>query len=366
MQWVRVKAIALSFLGLLSSRAHADVEVDPCACSPNKPGFHRADALTGDWGGVRKDLFEHGIKITAAYAPEIFAAGLDAPNIDRVVSAGLASLAIDLELDTLIHDKLGSIRISGFGIHGKGLQLMDIYGVSNNVATEDVRLFEAYFDQSIGPFGIRAGLLSADQEFIIAEHSTVLLNATFGIVAVMPTNVGGPVYPQATPGVSARVESDVVTVRAALYDGDRVEEHGIPEQLGEHALVIGEVESHGFKLGAWHHTELGDGYYGIMSRQVARRLGAFTRISIADGQAIPLYIDCGIRFGPGGIWKTRKKDFISVGMAFAHSELGAQTAIEMTYQLLVKGWLTVQPDVQLSLKRDGTAGVIATRAVIAF
>ncbi len=348
----------------MTATSRADVELDPCACSPNKPGFHRAAALTGDWGGVRKDLFEDGIKITAAYAGEVFAApGLED---ERVVNAGLASLAIDVEMDTLVNDKLGSFRFSGFGIHGKGLQLMDIYGVSNNVATEDVRVFEAYYDQSIGPVGIRAGLLSADQEFIMAEHSTVLLNATFGIVAVMPSHVGGPVYPQATPGVSARFESDAVTVRGAIYDGDRVENHGIPEELGDHALVIGEVESHGFKLGAWHHTALGNGYYGIMSRQLARRLGAFTRVSVAAEQRIPFYVDCGFRFGPGGIWKKRKKDFISVGLAFAQSEIGAQTAIELSYQLLVRGWLTVQPDVQFSLRREGTAGVIATRAVVAF
>ncbi len=344
----------------VSSQARADTELDPCA---NKPGFHRASALTGDWGGVRKDLVEEGIKITAAYAGEVFSA----PELDedRLVAAGLASLAIDVELEHL-RDGLGTLHAAAFGIHGKGLQLRDIYGVSNNVADDDVRLSEAYYDQSIGPFGIRAGLLSADQEFLIAEHSTVLLNATFGIVAVMPSAVGGPVYPQATPGISARFESDEVTVRGAIYDGDRVEEHGIPEELGEHALVIGEVESHGVKLGAWHHTALGNGYYGIVSRQLARKVGAFTRVSVARDQMIPFYVDVGIRFGPGGIRKKRKRDFISVGMAFAQSDLGAQTAVELTYQLLVRGWLTVQPDLQLALTRDGTAGVIATRAVVAF
>lgn len=358
-----MKAIGLGVL-LAATTARADVELDPCACSPNKPGFHRASALTGDWGGVRERLFEHGLALTAAYAGEVFAA----PGLGegRVVDAGLASIAIDVELDSLVHDGLGAFHVSGFGIHGKGLQLMDIYGVSNNVATSGVRLFEAYYDQPLGPFGIRAGLLSADQEFVIAEHSTVLLNATFGIVAVMPSHVGGPVYPQATPGVSARIESDALTVRGAVYDGDRIESHGIPERLGEHALVIGELESHGFKLGAWHHTVLGTGYYAIMSRQFARRLGGFTRVSIADEQTIPFYVDCGFRFGPGGLWKRRNKDFLSVGLAFARSELGAQTAVEMTYQALIKGWLTIQPDVQLSLKRDGTDAVIATRAVVAF
>jgi len=31
----------------------------------------------------------------------------------------------------------------------------------------------------------------------------------------------------------------------------------------------------------------------------------------------------------------------------------------------VTGWLTVQPDLQLVLTREGTAGVVAARAVVA-
>ncbi len=364
-EWRWVKHAIASVLLFVAGSARADVAVDPCACSPNKPGFHRASALTGDWGGIRTDLFEDGIKFTAAYAAEVFAApGLAGQASDKIVNAGLASLAVDLELDKLLSDKLGSIHVSGFGIHGHGLQLMDIYGVSNNVAEDDVRLFEAYIDQPLGPAGFRVGLLSADQEFLIASHSSVLLNATFGIVAIMPYNVGGPVYPQATPGVSAHIDSGAVTFRAAIYDGDRIEDHGIPKKLGSDRMTISEIElASTFKLGAWHHTALGSGYYAIVDKQVAKRLGAFSRISIAPDQSIPFYMDAGIRIGPGP-W--RKKDFFSIGMAFAQSDLGAQTAFEMTYQFLVTGWLTVQPDLQVELKRDGTAGVIATRAVVAF
>jgi carbohydrate-selective porin OprB len=360
LEWDGLKAAVV--LIALAGTAAADATVDPCACSPNKPGFHRASVLTGDWGGIRKHLFDDGMKVTAAYAGEVFVAPALGKDRDRIVNAGLASLAIDFELDKLVDEHLGSIHISGFGIHGKGLELMDIYGVSNNVANDDVRLFEAYIDQPIGPAGVRAGLLSADQEYIIAAHATVLINATFGIVAILPYDVGGPVYPQATPGVSARVETDAVTVRGALYDGDRIDEHGIPTALGDSAFLIGEVElASTLKLGAWHHTTLGTGYYSVLDHQVAKRLGAFTRMAISPGRPIPFYIDAGVRVGPGPL---RKKDFFSIGLAFANSNLGVQTAVEMTYQIFVNGWLTVQPDVQLELKRDGNAGVIATRAVV--
>jgi carbohydrate-selective porin OprB len=264
----------------LASTASAQA-IDPCACSPNKPGFHRASALTGDWDGVRSDLFDDGIKIQGTYAGELFTD--PALDDDPVVVAGLGVLAIDLDLATLIHDGFGAFHIAGLGIHGGGLseRLMDIYGVSNNVATEDVRLFEAWIEQPIGPVTIRTGLVSADQEFILATHSTVLLNATFGIVAMLSSNVGSPVYPIATPGASIRLETDDVTVRAAAY-GDAHEEHGIPQELGDDALMLGEAELWGtVKVGGWHHTDKGNGYYAIVDRQLERYLGAFTRMSVA-------------------------------------------------------------------------------------
>jgi len=241
---------------------------------------------------------------------------------------------------------------------------MDVYGVSNNVALTDVRLFEAWIEQPLGPFTLRAGLLSADQEFVLASHSAVLLNATFGMVAMLSYNLGGPVYPVATPGASMRVETDAITVRAAVYDGDQANARGIPSALGDDALVIAELELvTTFKLGAWQHTDHGRGYYAIVDRQLERHLGTFSRVAVAPDEPIELYVDAGIRIGPGPL---RPRDYASVGLAFAGTEAGPQIAIEATYQLLVTGWLTIQPDVQILLLRDRTAAVLATRAVIAF
>lgn len=335
---------------LLASRvALADnVVVDPCACSPNKPHFHRASALTGDWGGLRQTLLEHGIHVQATYAPEVFTAA----EYDDVV-AGLAQLALDLDTPVAIH-------VSALGIHGHGLseQLMDIYGVSNNAADNDVRLFEAWAEYGVGPATLRAGLLSADQEFILAEHSTVLMSGTFGIIALMAANTGGPVYPVAAPAASLRIEADGLTLRAAIYDGEQANNHGIPTALGE-ALAISEVRiADLLQLGAWHHTVRGNGYYAIVDHALDRQVGAFARFSIAPDQPVSLYVDTGIRF-------RRKRDFASTGLAFSRTDQGPQTLVEATYQFLVRGWLTIQPDAQLVLQRDHTAAVLATRAVIA-
>lgn len=336
---------------------------DSCASSPNKRGFTREAALTGDWGGVRSGLAERGVTITASYAPELFAA----PELerDRAVVAGLGALALDVDLASLLGPMVGTVHIAGFAIHGRGLstQLMDLYGVSNNVAPADVRLFEAWLDRSFGPLAVRAGLLAADQQFTLARHSAVLINSTFGIPGIASYNVTGPVYPVASPGASATLTLGDLVARAAVYDGDRVNSHGVPTAIGTELLGFGELEYVGtFKLGGWHHSALGDGVYAVVDRQLDRYLGAFARLAASSGP-LDSYGDAGIRIGPGPL---RPRDFASLAIAFARTDAaGSQTIIETTYQYLAAGWLTLQPDAQLLFDRAGTHVIMAVRAVIA-
>ena len=259
-----MKALVL----LLALTATAPAEIDPCACSPNRPGFFRQDALTGLWGGKREAMRDAGFTALLTYAGELFTsanAGLD----KRTTIAGLGVLSLDADLSLLLSDHLGAAHLTGLGIHGDGLsdQLMDIYGVSNNVAPNDVRLFEAWIEQPVKMATIRAGLLAADQEFILAKHGTALLNATFGIISQLPVNVPGPVYPVATPGVSVRVTVPHALIRGAIYDGDQENSHGIPTGIGDDAFMIGEVELEDtLKLGGWHHTDHRNGIYAIADR----------------------------------------------------------------------------------------------------
>ncbi len=351
---------SLVVLLALATTAHADI--DPCACSPNRPGFFRQDALTGLWGGKREALRDAGFTALLTYAGELFTsanAGLE----KRTTIAGLGVLSLDADLSLLVSDHLGAAHLTGLGIHGDGLsdQLMDVYGVSNNVAPNDVRLFEAWIEQPVKMVTVRAGLLAADQEFILAKHGTALLNATFGIISQVPVNVPGPVYPVATPGVSVRAVLPHALIRGAIYDGDQQNSHGIPTGIGDDAFMIGEVELEDtLKIGGWHHTAHKNGIYAIADHQLDRYLGAFARAGYSRGEPVDVYIDAGIRIGPGPL---RERDFASLGLAFARTPAGPQTAIELTYQIQM-AWFTLQPDIQLLLLREHTAAVMAARVVI--
>ena len=352
----------------LAGIARADVVEDPCACSPNKPGFFRRGTLTGDWNDLRTSLKDDGVVPQAIYAGEVFSApgqGLD----HQVRAAGLMLVSLDLELEKLVRDGLGQAHVSLLGIHGHGLsaELMDVYGVSGNVAPQDLRLFEAWVEQPIGKLTLRAGLVSADQEFILARHSTALLNATFGIISQLSYNVlGVTVYPVATPGASARLELSGLTARLAVFDGDQHGDHGLPNALGPTSLAIGEVEvGELVKLGAWHHSERGNGYYAIVDHQLERYLAGFVRVGTSPRQPVTSYLDAGLRIGPGPF---REHDFIGAGVAFSRTagpNLGEQVVFEATYQAQF-GWLTIQPDAQLLLEPARTAGILATRVTIVF
>jgi hypothetical protein len=63
--------------------------------------------------------------------------------------------------------------------------------------------------------------------------------------------------------------------------------------------------------------------------------------------------------------RSRAGDFISVGLAYAHTVDGMQTVIESTYAAQIR-WLTLLPDLQLIMLRERSVAVLAIRMTAAF
>jgi hypothetical protein len=326
--------------------AHADED----ASSAARPEYEASHHLLM-WEG-RKKAEQRGFVVDVTYSLDTYLA----PQLkNKVVAGGLLTLEIDVK---------DRVHLSGFAIHGGGVtnELGDLHGTSGNTAPPDVRLFEAWVDQPIGPVTIRGGLLSADQEYVLADSSQLLLGATFGITSQFSANLLGPVYPIATPGISTRVENKWLGGRIAVYDGELVNKHGIPTKVGPDMLVVGELHLlDTLKLGAWHHTTRGNAVYGVLDKQVQQDVGVFARAGHSPDGPVTTYIDAGTRIRPRGF---RNEDLISFGLAFAHAEDGAQTAIELSYEVQVR-FLSIQPDVQMIMMRDRTVGVFVTRLTIA-
>jgi carbohydrate-selective porin OprB len=339
--------------------AAAPARADDLATSPARPDYEASEKLLM-WKG-RRALEDRGLTVDGTYTSEVFGA----PQLaDRVTAGGLFTLEIDAELSSLVSSRLGTFHLSAFAIHGTSPteELMDVHGVSGNSAPRDVRLFEAWLDQPIGPVTLRAGLVAADQQLVIADQSQTLLAATFGITGQFSANLIGPVYPVATPGVTARLETERLDVRAGVYDGTQDNWHGIPRALGPDLLACGEVElDKWLAVGAWHHTERGNAVYAIADRQVTEHVGAFARIGVGDGP-VTTYVDAGLRGQP---FDVRPDDLVSLGIAFARTEAGAQTIVEGNYEMQIH-WLTVQPAAQVLFLPGLTVGIAAVRTTVTF
>ncbi len=294
-----------------------------------------------------------GFQLEGFYAAEVFTAPTFAGR--PVTLSGLAALALDIALAVVANEHLGTLHVAGFGIHGRGIseQLLDAFGISGNTATPEVRLYETWYEQPVGLLAIRAGLLTAE-EFTVAEHGGGLLGATFGILGSLSYAIGGPVFPVATPGASARVVVDEVTARAGMFDGDQLDSYGFPTSLGNDVLALGELElARSFKLGGWHHTENGSALYLVLDRQLDDSLGGFLRMSVSLEDSLPFYFDAGVKLRGA-----------TVGLAFAQAEIGSQTVVEASYELVITGRLMLQPDLQILLMRDDTIVVFGARATV--
>lgn len=337
--------------------AAGPADADDLATSPARPEYEASEKLLM-WSG-RKALEAKGVTVDGTYTWEAFGA----PQLDdRLTIGGLFTGELDVDLAVLVSKRLGAIHVSAFGIHGTSPtdELMDVHGVSGNTAPRDLRLFEAWIDQPIGPVTFRAGLLAADQQLVIADQSETLLAATFGITGQFSANLIGPVYPVATPGASVRVELTRIDIRAAVYDGAQDNTHGIPRGLGPGALAVGEVELDGWlAVGGWHHTERGDAVYAIADAELADHIGAFARVGIGDGP-VTTYLDAGVRGAP---LSARPEDLVSFGIAFARTDVGAQTIVETNYEAQVR-WLTIQPAFELLMLPARTAGVGVLRLTV--
>jgi len=336
----------------------ARAEDDPYYGNPRQPRFERDIALTGGWGGVRGFMAARGLSFDLIYSGEMFGT----PSLGgRFQTAGLALLAIDLELGVLVDERFGTFHVSGVALHGDDLgeDLGGVLVTSNITGIPEARLFEAWYEHPFGPLSIRAGLLAADQEYVLAPHSQVLINDTFGLIAQIPATATVPEYPVAAPGLSARLELGRVAASVGIFDGAPINTRGVPTRLGDAALVMAEVALDELvKLGTWQHTRDGDGYYAILDSRLGARLAGFARVGLAPDQEVDFYADAGIRIGP-----MFDRDFASAGLAYARTPAGQEVVTEVTYQYRY-AWLIIQPDVQVLMQRPRTSLIVGTRLIV--
>jgi porin len=252
------------------------------------------DTLTGDWGGVRTDLHNDGIDITAQYIAETF--GVLSGGLKRRASyEGRFDVVIDADLEKLIGWRGATTHVSAFQIHHDGRNAVDMSGSladpSNIDALPTTRLYTAWFQQEFNSVAsLRVGQLADDDEFFTSDTAGGLLNGTFGWGNNLAANMtnGGPAYPLATPGARLKVTpGDNLTLLGAVFAGDpagahcnddpqKCDRHGVTFSTSGGTLWMGEAQyavNQGknaiglagvYKVGGWYATtDFADQRYGL-------------------------------------------------------------------------------------------------------
>ncbi|MFC3052901.1 carbohydrate porin [Kordiimonas pumila] len=282
-----------------------------------------------------------------------------------------------------------TIYLSGLYNNGQsfaGNHVGDAQVISNIEApVRAARAYEVWLEQHLtDSISIKAGLLDTNAEFDVLDSSGMFLGSAHGIGSdIGQTGENGPsIFPITALGVRFQAAlTDELIIRTALIDGvpgdpDHLKKTTIKLGNGDGAFSISELEYHlpraKVLAGYWRYTadfethagtvsDSNDGYYLRGEAQISGADGEnglyiFGRVGVADSaiNAFSAFYSAGVRMQ--GVFAPEKAD--AVGLAFAWAETSKEyqqlvpfapdreIAIELTYQLDVNDWFSIQPDVQ--------------------
>lgn len=336
------------------------------------------------------------VQINAAITEDI------AFNIKGGVDQGsvlLGNIDFTLTLDTekLHLWKGGTFFIYALNNHGKSLSNLvgDVQIVNNIEALSNTRLFEFWYRQKIGNFLITLGQHGLDSEFAISKYGfDPFIHSSFGIQPDISTNIPVSIFPVATLGVVIQWDiSKNLHFINGFYDGSPGTELENPNSLhwklssDEGMMTIHEIQYNNgnhstYKLGIWSHTANGNygdnefssrnGVYFITDQLLFSEkntgnqgLGMFAQIGIPLKNVVPIKLYLGGGFVYNGLFSKRDEDML--GLALAHTSfseayqreqqsisLGSETAIELTYKMVLNSHFSIQPDFQYVMNPQGT------------
>ncbi len=405
------------------SGAHAQAE----ASAPAEPGLLSPDreTLTGDWGGARSDLREAGISVRADYVSETFAAvdgGLKrGTGYTQQLRAG-----VDVDLDrtigwsgALFHLTLNDRRGVGVSsdIVGNRLPIQEAAGGNFTKLTEFS--IEQNFDS--GRLNLRVGYFAMGNDLGGMAIGCNLVNAAFcAHPLAFSGDTGWYNYPNARWGAALRYRlRPDVTLRTGLFQvNPRLnDQHNAfrPFAGGSTGVLVPiEVEydpgigkdsrvlpGH-YKLGFYYDSSTVarqgrpgsvTGRYGayILADQMVvrgsggRGLSVFGQFAANPRASAPITRWFAAGLVKTGTFASRDADTIALGIIQARvnprlrdlheasqavpdgfvSLPAGETAIELSYGIQLRRWLSIRPDVQYILD-PGTFAFRRTRNALAF
>jgi porin len=191
---------ALPLLLLLAAQAP-----DTAAPDEAPPDWVHGDHLTGEWGGARTWLAEHGVTFDLVYAAEGFANAAQQAAGENGGFNGHLDVAVTLDFEVMGLWKGGKFYVLGQNNHGVGINefVGSATEISNIEAAPYTQLGEFFYEQSFGSLvRIRLGKQDANREFGTPRFGGNFINNNFGMLPSSPL----PSYPTNGLGAVAVVQ----------------------------------------------------------------------------------------------------------------------------------------------------------------
>lgn len=205
----------------------------------------RSNYLFGNWWGLRPALSQYGISIAIQETSEVLG-NVTGGTKQGADYDGLTQMVLQLDTQRAFGWHGGTFNVSALQIHGRDLStdnLMTLQTASGIEADRATRLWELWYDQKFleeDRMDIKIGQQSLDQEFMVSENASYLINTMFGWPMVPSADLpgGGPAYPLSALGVRVRARPvDPVTILMGIFNGNPAPNtNGDPQVLNPSGL----------------------------------------------------------------------------------------------------------------------------------
>lgn len=372
---------------------------------------------TGDWGGGRPWLDEHGITLEIGYTADFFynmRGGLNTSDADQY--RGLLGIGLTLDTGKMGLWENGTAFISMLENHGRDIterHVGDLQALNNADAPNRTRLYEFWYEHSVWDGGLRVklGKMDANNDFAAPDYGGEFIHSSPGFSPTIPI----PTWPDPALGIAVFVEpADWLYLRAAVYDAEGSGTRGGFETAfhrPDHSFAIYEVglrprlslwgraELPGtYRVGGFHHSGEWDvyfddldgrfaprthrgnsGLYLVFDQQLYRErpedegdeqgLGVFFQFSWvpSDYNEITQHYGGGLQYV--GLLPGRDDDVFGIGIHHVSlsgnvqslEERYSETAIETFYKCQLTEFMSIKPDLQYIANPggDGRDAVVA-------
>lgn len=361
------------------------------------PNLLNQDLFTGDWGGYRTRLEDHGVTVGFAFYGDVFKNVRGGANTEDLDFIHLESLTLTLDSEKLLNYKGGTlfVDLQHIGGDNPSNNVGDWQWVSALASDRRDEVAELWYEQKLmdDQLRLKLGKIEPCYEFDASDVGNHFDNSSS---TQSPTIPGFPTYPDSAFGIIGEyLPTDAVYVRVGLFDGAGHEgktlgDDGPRTVLTQPAdmILLAEVGTSWAlgnlpgraAVGMSYHTGTFDrfdggtddgvaGYWLVAEHMLSKEsddeddeqgVSLFVRAGLTDGDTQDVFYHLGAGVVAQGLFEGRDDDstgfaanFVGFSNESAATFSGDELNLELFYRVQVTKYFSATPDVQYIFNPSG-------------